>query len=200
MIDALSIARLAITRGDRLLFEGFSAEVRAGEALALTGANGSGKTSILRCIAGFIRPAAGEIRFGSVDADEARHGGMHFLGHQDALKNQRTAREELEFQAHWLGGSAGGIAEAIEVLELAPLLGLEIRKLSAGQRRRLALARLIAAPRSLWLLDEPMAPLDARRRVLLGELMARRLAEGGIVVAAVHDPLPVAAKSVEVGA
>ena len=199
MIDALSIAKLAVTRGDRLLFEGFSAEVRAGEALALTGANGSGKTSILRCVAGFIRPAAGEITFGGAEADEARNLGMHFLGHQDALKNQRTAREELRFQSHWLGGRADLIDQAIATLELSPLLDLEIRKLSAGQRRRLALARLISAPRPVWLLDEPMAPLDTKRRALFGGLMAAHLAGGGLILAAVHDPLPVPARTAEVG-
>ena len=198
MIDGLSIESLALMRGDRLLFEGFGARVAPGEAVALTGANGAGKTSILRCVAGFIRPHAGRISFGAAEPEEARSGGLHFVGHQDGLKTLRTARDELAFQALWCGGSAGGIETAIEALELEPLLDLEVRKLSAGQRRRLALARLAAAPRPLWLLDEPMAPLDAARRELFGRLMAGHLAGGGMILAAVHDPLPVPARIVEV--
>ena len=89
---------------------------------------------------------------------------------------------------------------AVEALDLRRLLGLEVRKLSAGQRRRLALARLIASPRPLWLLDEPLAPLDAEHRALFGELMAAHLAGGGLVLAAVHDPLPIAARTVELAA
>lgn len=198
MIKRLSITDLALARGERVLFTGFSAEVSAGEAVALTGANGAGKTSILRCVAGFIRPQAGSVDFGTDDADETRVSQMHFLGHQDGLKGQRTAREELDFQARWLGGDIDGVDKAISMLALEPLLRLEVRKLSAGQRRRLALARLITAPRPLWLLDEPMAPLDTERRKLLGEMMTAHLAGGGLILAAVHDPLPVPARTAEV--
>ncbi len=198
MINRLSIDNLALTRGDRLLFEGFSAQVHAGEAVALTGANGAGKTSILRCVAGFIRPQEGTISFDGLDADEARNRGLHFLGHQDGLKGGRTARDELNFQARWTGGTSASIAAAIETLGIGPLLDLEVRKLSAGQRRRLALARLVAAPRSLWLLDEPMAPLDTARREMFGRLMAGHIAKGGLILAAVHDPLPIPARIVEV--
>lgn len=199
MITALAIDNLAITRGDRLLFEGFSARVAAGEAMTLTGANGAGKTSILRCVAGFIRPGAGAVTFEGMHADEARGRELHFLAHLDGLKGARTARDELTFQAKWTGGTEAGIAEAIEALGLTPLLNLEVRKLSAGQRRRLALARLIASRRSVWLLDEPMAPLDAARRDLFGRLMAGHIARGGLILAAVHDPLPIDARNVEVG-
>ena len=201
MIDRLSIEALALTRGERPLFAGLGVELRAGEALALTGANGAGKTSLLRAVAGLIRPAAGAVRFWSggeaVEPELARAGGLHLLGHHDGLKPGRTAAEELEFWSRWLGGA--GTGQAIEALDLAPLLGLEVRKLSAGQRRRLALARLLAAPRPLWLLDEPLAPLDARRRTRFGELMAQHLEGGGMVLAAVHDPLPFATGSVAVG-
>ncbi len=200
MIDGLSIEGLALMRGDRQLFEGFNARIGAGEAVALTGANGAGKTSILRCVAGFIRPHAGRITFGLAEPEEARSGGMHFVGHQDGLKTQRLAREELTFQALWCGGTAASIEAAIEDLQLKPLLELEVRKLSAGQRRRLALARLAAAPRPLWLLDEPMAPLDAARREMFGRMMAGHLAGGGMILAAVHDALPVPARTVEVTA
>ena len=104
------------------------------------------------------------------------------------------------FQALWTGASEAAALAAAETLGLTRLLGLAVRHLSAGQRRRLALARLIASPRPLWLLDEPFAPLDAQHRALFGHLMAAHLAGGGLVLAAVHDPLPIAARSVELGA
>lgn len=198
MITSLAIENLALTRGDRLLFEGFSAQLSPGEAAALVGANGAGKTSILRCVAGFIRPHAGQVSFAGADPDEARGQGLHFVGHQDGLKSTRLARDELDFQSRWTGGTAAGVARAVETLALGPLLNLEVRKLSAGQRRRLALGRLIAAPRTLWLLDEPMAPLDTARRAMFGDLMAAHLAGGGMILAAVHDPLPVPARTLEV--
>lgn len=176
--------------------------VAAGEAVALTGANGAGKTSLLRAVAGFIRPAAGQIRFegegGPIPADDARRAGCHLLGHQDGLKTGRTARDELLFQARWAGGSDGAALETAQILGLTRLLDLEVRKLSAGQRRRLALARLVAARRDLWLLDEPMAPLDAAHRAIFGELMTEHLAGGGLILAAVHDPLPIDARAVEI--
>jgi heme exporter protein A len=200
MITGLSIDDLAIARGDRTLFEGLSFRVAPGEAIALVGANGSGKTSLLRCVAGFIRPAAGTIDFDGLDADEARRSGLHFLGHLDGLKGARTARDELAFQVQWTGGEGADVDRVVELLGLSPLLDLEVRKLSAGQRRRLALARLAASQRPLWLLDEPMAPLDTQRRALFGRMMGEHLATGGMILAAVHDPLPVAARTVEIPA
>jgi heme exporter protein A len=205
MIAALAIDDLAIRRGERTLFAGLGLRLAAGEAVALTGANGSGKTSLLRAVAGLLRPEAGEIRFedaagSALEAEDARSDAIHLLGHADGLKGDRTGREELDFQAAWLGGGPEGVRRAVERLALGPLLDLEVRRLSAGQRRRLALARLIAAPRALWLLDEPMAPLDAERRALLAALMAEHLAGGGLILAAVHDPLPVAHRVAEVKA
>jgi heme exporter protein A len=201
MIRGLTVDKLAIARGDRLLFEGLTMTARAGEAVTLTGANGAGKTSLLRAIAGFIRPVAGTVTFDTeLEPEEARSCGLHFLGHQDGLKTGRSAWDELLFQTLWTGGSETAARGAVERLSLSPLLGLEVRKLSAGQRRRLALARLIASPRSVWLLDEPMAPLDTERRTLFGALMAEHLEDGGIIVAAVHDPLPITTRGVEVRA
>ncbi|MBQ1543370.1 heme ABC exporter ATP-binding protein CcmA [Caulobacter sp. CCUG 60055] len=204
MISSLHIEDLAVDRGDRRLFAGFGLDLRAGEAVALVGRNGAGKTSLLRAVAGFVRPAAGRVRFagaaGDLDPDEARSGGVHLLGHHDGLKTTRTAWEELLFQVRWTGGSRAGAEAARERLDLGPLCDLEVRKLSAGQRRRLALARLVASPRALWLLDEPLAPLDAARRAAFGALMAEHLAGGGLILAAVHDPLPIAAREAEIGA
>lgn len=200
MITSIHIQALAIRRGDRLLFSGLDLEALAGEAVALTGRNGAGKTSLLRAVAGLLRPEAGTVRFGGVDdADEARSGGLHMVGHLDGLKPGRTAWEELRFQTLWTGGTEGSARAAAEEFELERLLPLEVRRLSAGQRRRLALARLAASPRPLWLLDEPMAPLDAVWRERFGQAMARHLAGGGIVMAAVHDPLPIPARAVEIG-
>lgn len=201
MISALIIKDLSVRRGERVLFRDLALRLGAGEAVALTGANGSGKTSLLRAIAGLLRPETGEIVFeGATDADIARHEAVHLIGHADGLKGGRTALEELTFQAAWLGGDDAGVARAIAQLGLTPLLDLEVRRLSAGQRRRLALARLIAAPRPLWLLDEPMAPLDAARRALLAGMMQDHLAGGGLILAAVHDPLPIPATVLEIGA
>lgn len=204
MIHTLSISALTLTRGERTLFKALNLAVTAGEALALTGANGAGKTSLLRAISGFIRPEGGQIVFRDADANalessEARAHEVHMLGHLDGLKGGRLARDELMFQSQWLGRSHDGIDEAIEVLRLRPLLDLEVRKLSAGQRRRLALARLIGSPRALWLLDEPLSPLDTRWREAVGAMMARHLAGGGLIVAAVHDPLPIPSRGFDLG-
>ena len=200
MIEALSLDRVAIRRGGRELFAGLSLELAAGEACALTGANGAGKTSLLRAVAGLIGLEAGAVGFGGLDLTEARGSGLHMVGHQDGLKPARTTREELSFWSRWCGGDAVAQTEAARALDLGPLLDLEVRRLSAGQRKRLALARLIAAPRPLWLLDEPLSPLDAGWRARFGEMMAAHLKGGGLILAAVHDPLPIEAKVLEVGA
>ncbi|MBA3999802.1 heme ABC exporter ATP-binding protein CcmA [Brevundimonas sp.] len=203
MIGRLGIDDLGLSRGERVLFQGLSVDLKTGEALALTGANGAGKTSLLRAVAGFIRPDAGGVRFldrlnGDIEPETARARHIHLLGHLEGLKGARTARDELCFQTAWCGGA--GIDAAVEALGLAPLLDLETRKLSAGQRRRLSLARLIAAPRALWLLDEPLAPLDARWRGVATQLMRDHLAGDGMVIAAVHDPLDLPCRTLDVGA
>lgn len=205
LIHAVTVSGLTLSRGERRLFERMDLGLNAGEAAALTGANGVGKTSLLRALAGFIRPDAGEIDFTgadetTLDAGEARGRGLHLLGHLDGLKGGRRVGDELAFQARWLGGDDSGISRAIERFALRPLLDLPVRTLSAGQRRRVALARMVAAPRPLWLLDEPFAPLDADWRAEVGDLMAAHLNGGGLILAAVHDPLPVAARVVDLDA
>ena len=145
MIGAVVVESLAVARGERLLFERLGLAVRAGEAVALVGRNGAGKTTLLRVIAGLEIPEGGRVLFAG-----------------------RTAWEELLFQVRWTGGTLASAEAACARLGLSRLRDLEVRKLSAGQRRRLALARLVAAPRSLWLLDEPLAPLDTEQRDLIG--------------------------------
>jgi heme exporter protein A len=200
MIDALQLSNLGVRRGGRKLFSGLSLNLKGGEACALTGANGAGKTSLLRAVAGLVPAEEGEIGFGAADPSDARAGGLHLVGHQDGLKPARTTREELDFWSVWSGGTQATAVKAAEALELTGLLDLEVRRLSAGQRRRLVLSRLLAAPRPLWLLDEPLSPLDARWRARFGEMMAAHLAGGGLILAAVHDPLPIAAKTLEIAA
>lgn len=191
----LILEGLRLSKGYNRLVDGLDLVLPPGEALSLSGENGVGKTSLLRAIAGFARPDGGVIRFeengAPLEAEIAQGRRIHALGHQDALSPSRTVAQELRFQADWLGGAPDGL----EALKLAPLMDLETRYLSAGQKRRLSCARLLMAKRPLWLLDEPMAPLDSGHRDLLARLMQAHLAEGGSIIAAVHDPLPFATRS-----
>ena len=198
MLGSLELQAVGLSRGGWRLFAGLSLSLAAGEACALTGANGAGKTSLLRAVAGLVELEAGEIGFGGIDPAEARAGGLHLAGHHDGLKPARTAREELTFWSAWSGGTPDSARAAVDALELERLLDLEVRRLSAGQRRRLALARLLAAPRPLWLLDEPLSPLDAAWRARFGAMMQTHLDGGGLILAAVHDPLPIPAKALEI--
>ena len=203
MLDGLRIAELTLSRGERVLFQRLSLEVSRGQAVSLTGGNGAGKSTLLRAIAGFVRPDGGRIDFlnngAEVEREDARRSGLHLTGHLEGLKPTRTARQEMTFQTRFLGGSEDGLAKAIDQLKLEPLLDLETRRLSAGQKRRVAMARLISAPRPLWLLDEPLAPLDSVWRQSMGDLMQAHLDGGGMIIAAVHDPLPFDTVSLDLG-
>ena len=200
----LEVDAVTLQRGARLLLGGLSLTVSPGESIAVTGSNGAGKTSLLRAIAGFIRPLSGDVRFigehGAMDAGAARREHCHLIGHQDGLSVGRTAREELVFAVEWTGGDTAAAIDVARRLGLERALDLPVRHLSAGQRRRLVLARLIAAPRTLWLLDEPLTPLDGDSRVIFGEMMRAHTAAGGMIVAAVHDPLPITARTVTIDA
>jgi len=204
VISAVDMDDLAVQRGERILFSKLTARLVAGEAVALTGPNGAGKTTLLRVVAGLTAPLAGTVTFegavGHLPNEDARREACHLVGHQDGLKAARKAGAELEFQVQWTGGNRAAARDAAARLGLTRLLDLPVRVLSAGQRRRLALARLIASPRALWLLDEPLSPLDTESRALFGEIMGEHLARGGLMLAAVHDPLPIPAREIRVGA
>ena len=191
MISSLTAEKLACTRGDRKLFDGLSFRVSAGQALAGEGANGAGKTSLLRMLAGFLAPTAGRIVLKSAQAEihesEERGKTIGWLGHQDGLKPQLTVREQLDFFARLHGAPAE--AGVLKQVGLERQAELPCRYLSAGQRRRLALARLLASDRPVWLLDEPFAALDASGQALVAQLMARHCGHGGIIIAATHEPL-----------
>jgi heme exporter protein A len=181
---------LAAFRGERLVFRDVGFSLRAGEALLLTGPNGSGKSTLLRLMAGLLRPAAGMLRWNGEDAlaDLPAHARrIGYVGHLDAIKPGLTAAENLAFAARLSGGAA---AEALGAVGLEHLADLPARMLSAGQRRRLALARLALARAALWLLDEPTVGLDSQSVERLGRLMDAHRAAGGLVVAATHLPLP----------
>jgi heme exporter protein A len=191
----LEARELACLRGERVVFAGISFRVAPGAALLLTGANGAGKSSLLRLLAGLLRPAAGTLLWEGADAlaDRAEYARrLRYLSPQDALKPALTARENLAFAARLHGGE--GADAALDALGLLPLAELPARLLSTGQRRRLALARLALTPAAaaapLWLLDEPTLGLDAAAVSRLGALLARHREGGGAVVAATHLPLP----------
>jgi len=191
MISSLTAENLVCVRGDKRVFEGVSFRVAAGHALAVEGANGAGKTSLLRMIAGFLAPAAGRLIVknaqGESDDAEERGKSVGWLGHQDGLKPQLTVIEQLNFFAHLYGKQAD--PSLLEQVGLARQRDLPCRYLSAGQRRRLALARLLAGTRALWLLDEPFAALDTAGQRLVAQLMAGHCKAGGLIIAATHDPL-----------
>lgn len=186
----LEVHDLACIRGDRAVFAGLGFTLAAGGALLLTGANGAGKSTLLRVLAGLLAPAEGCVAWEGADvaqAPAAHARRLRYVSHQDALKPALTVAENLGFFAALTGGPVG---PALEAMGLAALADLPARVLSAGQKRRLALARLALAPAPLWLLDEPTTGLDAASVARLGALLERHRAAGGLVVAATHLPLP----------
>ncbi len=181
---------LAVLRGERLVLRDVDLSVAAGGATLLLGRNGAGKSTLLRVLAGLRRPDAGRLSWDGRDAlsDPAAHAGCcAYLGHADAIKPGLTAAENLALAARAGGGR---VADALERLDLAPLAELPARMLSAGQRRRLALARLSLSRAALWLLDEPTLGLDVASVAQFGVMLAAHRASGGVVVSATHLPLP----------
>jgi heme exporter protein A len=181
----LSAVDLACHRGGRDVFAGLSFAVAAGEVLAVTGRNGAGKSSLLRTIVGLVRIAHGRLGLEGGDAELTIAEQAHYLGHQDALKPSLSVAENLRFWTAFLG-SAVDIHPSLDAVGLDDLADLPAAYLSAGQRRRLSIARLIAVKRPIWLLDEPTSTLDAAAQDRLTGLMRAHLAGGGLIVAATH--------------
>jgi heme exporter protein A len=190
----LSASGLGCVRGSRGVFSGVDVELSSGRALAVVGPNGSGKSSLLRLIAGLLRPAAGRIELEGGAAERSIPEQAHYLGHLDALKPSLTVAENLRFWSRYLGDGPSPPEEPLAAVGLGGLTDLPAAYLSAGQRRRLSLARLIAAPRPIWLLDEPTSALDAAGQERLAELMRDHLGTGGMILAATHGPLGIEAK------
>jgi len=179
---------LACTRGGRGVFSALSFAVTAGEALLVSGPNGAGKSSLLRAVAGLVRLTAGELSFEGGDGEATIGEQAHYLGHQDALKPSLTVAENLDFWARYLDGGAPTTA-ALDAVGLGGIAHLPAAYLSAGQRRRLSIARLVAIERPLWLLDEPTSALDAAAQGVLAGLMRDHLGAGGMILAATHGPI-----------
>ncbi len=194
----LSAQNLGCRRGGRDVFADLGFSLGRGEALAVTGPNGSGKSSLLRLLAGLLRPAAGRIELEGGDADLTLAEQAHYLGHQDALKSVLTVRENLQFWSDYLGGGED-CREALVATGLSELADIPAAYLSAGQRRRLSLARLVGIKRPVWLLDEPASTLDSAGQTRLAELMGNHLHQGGLIVAATHAPLGIAARELQLG-
>jgi heme exporter protein A len=194
----LVAAGLGCVRGQRDVFHDVDFELSAGEAMALTGPNGAGKSSLLRLIAGLLRASSGRIGLEGGAAELTIPEQAHYQGHLDAFKPSLTVAENLAFWIHYLGGAVAPGA-ALGTVGIAGLADLPAAYLSAGQRRRLSLARLVAVPRPIWLLDEPTSALDAAAQAQLSELMREHLAGGGIIVAATHGPLGIDAKELRLG-
>lgn len=184
---------LSCNRGGLVVFSDLSFRLKGGELLAVTGPNGAGKSSLLRLLAGLLRPAAGATRFEGRGEDAAV---THYLGHADALKPALTLRETLRF---WAGvyRQQGRVVldqdidECAETTGVRHALDLPVGVLSAGQRRRAALSRLLLSERPLWLLDEPASSLDRDGEGLLGLLMTAHLSRKGLIVVATHQELPI---------
>ena len=180
---------LTCIRGGREVFVGLNFSLSGGEALVVTGRNGAGKSSLLRMIAGLIRISAGRLGIDGGEDDASLPELSHYLGHQDAVKPSLSVGENLQFWADYLGGHASEIGSALQAVDLVALADLPAAYLSAGQRRRLSIARLVAIKRPLWLLDEPTSALDLPSQKRLAELMRGHLAGGGMIVAAAHGPI-----------
>jgi heme exporter protein A len=192
---AIEARDLACDRGGRRVFSRLSFRVANGGLLAVIGPNGSGKSTMLRVLAGLLRLEDGTLRFEGRREDEPI---AHYLGHVDALKAALDVGETLRFWAALYGadGAERTVREAAEQIGLGHALDLPVGVLSAGQRRRAGLARLLLAPRPLWLLDEPTAALDSEGEALLGRLIVEHLAAGGLAVVAAHQDLPVTPSAV----
>ena len=196
----LVVSELSCERGGRLLFSGLSFSIAEGQTAILIGPNGAGKTSLISIIAGLLRPQSGSVCMKVDGVDEAQIAELaHLVGHRDGLKAQLLVEENLVFSQQLLGPPASTPRDALAALGLAHVSRTPTAYLSAGQRKRVALARLILSRRPLWLLDEPMAALDENSRGLLAGLMRGHLESGGMIVAATHGPLGISGDEIRIG-
>ena len=183
----ITAENLSCERGGRTVFSNQNFALGSGEFLQLTGPNGSGKSSLLRLLANLSEPSLGNITLEGGSPDLTLGQQAHYIAHSDASKSALTVTENLNFWRDFLGG--GDLMRALQAVNLAALADYPAALLSAGQRRRLALARLALVPRPIWLLDEPSVGLDESAQKLLAGLMNGHLREGGLIVAATHVPL-----------
>ena len=195
----LSGRGVTCVRGGREVFSGLDFEAASGEAVAVTGRNGSGKTSLLRLIAGLLIPAEGAVALEGGEAELTLPEQTHYLGHRDALKPALSVTENLSFWRDFLGGEAHDAGQSLKAVGLDHAAHLPAAYLSAGQRRRLSLARLLTVRRPVWLLDEPTAALDVAGQELFTGLMREHLSRGGLIVAATHGPLGIEARELRIG-
>src|SRR3954471_20875890 len=190
---------LRCVRAGREVFAGLDFDAAASEAVAVVGPNGAGKTSLLRMIAGLLTPADGTLSLDGGDPELTVAEQAHYLGHRDAMKPALTVTENLGFWADYLGGVGHDPAGALDTVGLAHAAHLPAGFLSAGQRRRLSIARLLTVQRPIWLLDEPTSALDARSQRMFAGVMTTHLAAGGMIIAATHTPLGIAARELRIG-
>lgn len=186
-------------RGGRDVFSGLDFETCAGEALAVVGTNGSGKTSLLRMIAGLLAPAAGSIALEGGDVELTLPEQAHYVAHRDALKPALSVIENLLFWQKFLGGDASDAKGCLATVGLDHAIHLPAAYLSAGQRRRLSIARLLTVRRPIWLLDEPTNALDSAGQSMFAALMIDHLTRGGLIVAATHMPLGIITRELPIG-
>jgi heme exporter protein A len=194
----LSGRNVRCVRGGREVFSGLNFETSSGEALAVTGPNGSGKTSLLRLIAGLLTTADGAIELEGGDPELTLPEQAHYLGHRDALKSALSVVENLSFWRDFLGGEVFDAKMSLAAVGLDHAGQLPAAFLSAGQRRRLSMARLLTVRRPIWLLDEPTSALDADGQTMFASLMREHLARGGLIVAATHAPLGIEARELRI--
>ena len=195
----LSGRGIRCVRGGREVFSGLDFVISSGEALAVTGANGSGKTSLLRMIAGLLALTGGSIDLEGGEGELTLAEQAHYLGHRDAMKPALSVLENLSFWRDFLGGEVFDAGQSLEQAGIAHAAHLPAAYLSAGQRRRLSIARLITVRRPIWLLDEPTSALDAAGQTLFSAVMRDHLARGGIVIAATHAPLGIETRELRIG-
>jgi heme exporter protein A len=195
----LSGRGVTCVRGGRPVFAGLDFATSSGEVLAVTGPNGSGKTSLLRLIAGLLQPAEGSIALDGGEDELTLAEQAHYQGHRDALKPALSVMENLAFWRDFLGGEISDAGESLAAVGLDHAAHLPAAYLSAGQRRRLSLARLLTVRRPIWLMDEPTAALDAAGQDLFVTLMRDHLARGGLIIAATHGPLGIKTQELRIG-